>query len=613
MGMQNIRTMQDLADNLDRLGYSPSVINQIRPRIHDCQTVYNLPLCQIPADYDDFVHRWGTGRVAALANGFKSHNDFVEWRKRIRGALSRIHSAQSAAPADLSAWQPFLDVIEANSGPDKVLGPHRIQGARCLAEVATNDGVQAHELTGAVITRLAAPLKTKRRRTFKAGIRTVNDLLQHPDLVDGLDTLLPRQPLPQPDRVKSAPSSRRRGGAEADPAFWQDFDTFVSRKRGKDDLGRPIPAEESDFKPRTAQTYENALNNATGVLERAGALIPGDRIGLRDLCSLDAITRVADLWQVRMLDGEVDKAASTLHLTVERLSNIAIFMNYLSKKDRKKLKKLRDTVRKKAKRRSRMSAPREAWIKAFARSSPQQLAVHTMPETLMRQAQPVLDDWDKLKRKRQHKQRMRALHLGIAACQAAILFRGSAIRAANLRQLPFRGDTAQLLLCPKSGDVRLSIPAHCVKNGVEIEADFDKDARPVIDWYLREIRPRLIDDHPYGHTLADGDWLFPSTRADRAMEETTFADHYRVGVEAVGLDMSLHQARHVTVYFILSEDPGALALAAAVLGDEVSTVEAHYAWMDGVKAVIEGRELVRQSRKNARKHKKGRGSNEQII
>ena len=69
--------------------------------------------------------------------------------------------------------------------------------------------------------------------------------------------------------------------------------------------------------------------------------------------------------------------------------------------------------------------------------------------------------------------------------------------------------------------------------------------------------------------------------------------------------MTLHQARHVTVYFILDEDPNALGVAAAVLGIDPATVRDHYAWMDSMKAVAKGRALLRQSRKAARKHRKG--------
>ena len=87
--------------------------------------------------------------------------------------------------------------------------------------------------------------------------------------------------------------------------------------------------------------------------------------------------------------------------------------------------------------------------------------------------------------------------------------------------------------------------------------------------------------------------------------KTSFAAHYAKDVEAVGLDMTLHQARHITAYLILSVDPSALQLAADALGDTVATAMAHYTWMDGVKANREGRVLLREARSAARKHRRG--------
>jgi hypothetical protein len=52
-------------------------------------------------------------------------------------------------------------------------------------------------------------------------------------------------------------------------------------------------------------------------------------------------------------------------------------------------------------------------------------------------------------------------------------------------------------------------------------------------------------------------------------------------------------------------DPSALKAAAAVLSISVAVVEAHYAWIDGVKAVAQGRTLMLETRKAARAHRKG--------
>jgi hypothetical protein len=79
------------------------------------------------------------------------------------------------------------------------------------------------------------------------------------------------------------------------------------------------------------------------------------------------------------------------------------------------------------------------------------------------------------------------------------------------------------------------------------------------------------------------------------------------GCEAIGVDMTLHQARHVSAYYILDADPNAWTEAAAVLGISISTTKDYYAWMDKRKANDEGRRILREARQKARKHKKGTG------
>ncbi len=604
MNMRLIRTMRDLLENLEGLGYSPSTINQIRPRIKECPKIYRQPLERIPVDAAAFEERWGRGRIGAIADGFNSHDHFVEWRKRVGGAVARAAGAKPSKEL-LSDWRALSDLTRSLAGRVQDFGPHRQYGIEAVGEIASATGLGPRDVTPAWVTPAAAPLKGEARRTFKRGIAAINDLIalrqQHPEI----DALLPIEMLPQPDRVKSPPSPWRRGYRPQSEKLWREFDAFVASKRGTDELGRPIPAGKSEFSVRTEETYENALNLATATLERYGALDAAMEPLLADICNPETIAQAANYYRTRALDGEVRADATTRRNMVARLSHIAEFHIGLSKKQRKALKKIKVQVRKTSPKSDAMSPPRLEWIKAFAKSPAQQRAVHFMPERLMKEANRILANWDEFKRKGQHKVRMRALKLGIAAVQSAILFRGSAVRASNLRGLTFQGDEAQLILDPEVDDVEISIPAIFVKNRVAIEADFDPDARPVINWYLEHIRPKLIDDHPYGRKLVDSDFLFPSTRADQPMEETTFARHYRCGVEAVGLDMTLHQARQVTGYFILSIDPSAMALVAAVLCNSIAVAEAHYAWMDGVRAGREARQLLQQARRAAKRHRLG--------
>ena len=254
-----------------------------------------------------------------------------------------------------------------------------------------------------------------------------------------------------------------------------------------------------------------------------------------------------------------------------------------------------------------MSRARLEWIKGFAHDPAQQRAVDNMPETLRREAQRILDRWDELGRARRRREQMTALSLGIAACIAAILFRASPARAANARSLRHEGDARTLILDDAETGARVDIPGHEVKNGKAIDAPVDDDGLPIIEWYLREIRPRLIACHPYGHKLTDSNFLFPSLDPERPMEETTFAEHYRRGCLRIGVDMVLHQARHICAFYILDENPNAWDAAAAVLGDEIETVKAYYAWMDDRKACATGRAILRDARAKRRRHVKGVG------
>ena len=243
----NIRTMKDLLENLEGLGYSESTINQIRPRIKECPKFYNnAPLGRISADLEDFERRWGRGRIGAIAAGFKSHDHFVEWRKRVRGALGKAAGPQ-APVAVLPDWTILADYVVANGGIGRPIGPHRQRGILTIAEVATADGLGPPDVVPGWVTPAASKLSGKPRRTFKRGITTMNDLIatraDHPEI----DQLLPHTPLPQPDRGKSPPSPWRRGHRPQASALWFEFDQFVLAKRGTDGLGRPIPAEKSEL------------------------------------------------------------------------------------------------------------------------------------------------------------------------------------------------------------------------------------------------------------------------------------------------------------------------------------------------------------------------------
>jgi hypothetical protein len=604
-----IRNFQELEDRLDELGYTKKTANQIRPEIRRAAKIYKQPLLRIAVDPADFENRWGRGRISAIAEGFDSHDQFLNFRKRLRPALQRAAGVQLRSSVALPpASRELLGFVKVNGGVGRRVPPHLEDSIGALARAAARLGLSVADVDATAIDRIFSDLKGAERRSARRGVQRVNDLIADLDRLPELIGVLPEIALPDPAPKVSASCGWRRGTSLAESQrLWREFDRFVVEKRGVDALGRPIPPEHSKFGIATEKSYAHNLNLALTELVRRGDLGPGMAPSLRDICNHQTIEKVAGYWNVRQLDGEVKHEASTLHTLVCRLSHIATHLG-AKRKEAKKLAKLRKDVREACGTVGQMKVEHVEWIKSFARNPALQRAVFDLPEALMRKANALLAKWPQLKKQRRKKLMMDALRMGIAACAAAILFRASPIRAANLRKLRFRGDDAHLRPDARE-DMRIVIPGEETKNGNAIDHAADEDAWPVVEWYLKHIRPKLIGDHPYlrksKQPLVDSDYLFPSTRMDRGLEETAFAAHYTRGCELAGVDLTLHLARHITVYLILSQDPNAWAQAAAVLEDNIDTVKKHYAWLDKEKASQAGRDLMKQSRAKVRKHKKG--------
>ena len=603
MKQSKVRNFEELLKALPSMGYSAGTEAQLRAAVKRAAKVYNTELRRIPADLDAFEQRFGRGRIRFIEHGFKQKSQFENWRKRVRAALAK---ATMAAPrgAELGdEWSRLVAFVRENGGVGRRLPPHRDKSVGAVARLASRDGCCPRTVDAAWVDATAKLLKTSQRRSFRLGLRALNDLIAKRAELPEIADLLPPAPIPEPAAAATRSSSWRRGGRAEAATLWHDFDRFVEARRDFDALGRPMPAEHSDFGPVAARNYESVLSSATGMLERAGDLTPGTTPSLADICNPATIARVANLWRHRVIDGEVRDNAVTLHTFIARLCNIAEYVG-LDEEGAAELKKLRAWVRKGTPAHDGMSPARQEWLQRFGSNPALKRQLHRMPETLMRDASKLLAEWQALKRGRKSKAMMTALSFGIAACAATILFRVSPLRARNLRELAFRGPDAQLVM-RNGGAMRLSIPGGSVKNGKPIDAELDSDAAHFVAWYLAEIRPKLVQDHPYGHELADSDYLFPGKTEFAPMNETVLADHYQRGCDHLGLDMTLHLARHITTYLILDDDPNAVAEAAALLSDEVSTVRAHYAWVDAQKASEAGRERLRASRKKAFKHKPG--------
>lgn len=598
------RTMKDLETLLPSLGYSSSSEANIRAAIRLCRKAYKEPdLARIPADPAAFDRKWGTGRVSHLANGFKSRDQFIRWRKNMRAVFKRTTVGAAPKTTLIEPWTVIVRVVRENQGIGKIFGLNSDITLGLLAREASADGRRPDGLDLAWIDRASRRLKGEARKSFRRGLRSMNRVIECAALLPEIAHFLPVAPLPEPTPLRDPPSEwLRSAGHPAMASLWADLDAIMNHKRFGD-MGPQISGVPADFKDTSVQGYERAVEWLLKHLAKADMLDIEEKPSLAEVIThgnlIVAINAWIDAREARGLSTE----RGTLHNYVTKLVHIATEHLGSDDKERRRLLELRRNKRIRTKSVGRMSADREKWIRDFDASPMLQRATHRLPETLRGQAQAILNRL-KSTHPPMRKEVMKALRMGVAAMMAAVLLRASPVRAANLRHLRFAGDNPDFLIDWDGGSVRIVIPGEEVKNREDIDDHSDDDLMPILKWYLAEIRPRLIGSHPYNCSFCDSNYLFPSTSA-APMEFSMVQSWYGLGCTEGGVPMTLHQARHVSAYLILSVDPNAWADAAAVLHVDEMTVRKHYGWMNGKRANDAGRAKLRESRKSARKHRKG--------
>src|SRR5690606_13039232 len=146
---------------------------------------------------------------------------------------------------------------------------------------------------------------------------------------------------------------------------------------------------------------------------------------------------------------------------------------------------------------------------AIATSVSRQVAFFELPWTLQAKADKMLAHWDQLTAS----QRLEAVRAGACAVAMLILTRAAPIRIGNIAAISHTG-AKRWLSEPAAGQpALLLIPGRFVKNGKEGRALLQHAGRrnswSLISWYLKEVRPRMIDGSVEYLGAIDGPALFP--------------------------------------------------------------------------------------------------------
>lgn len=182
--------------------------------------------------------------------------------------------------------------------------------------------------------------------------------------------------------------------------------------------------------------------------------------------------------------------------------------------------------------------------------------------------------------------------LGAAACFAAIEIGGAPIRVSNAMALTCVGEDAWIHI-PKQGKkkpFKVTIPAEFTKNKVKIEFSIrctQHGFHDVIHWYYETIRPLF----PHAE---ESPFLFPSvTSADAHLDAGWFGEEFSNFMRIyVDLPMTPHQMRHGQTSLLLNEHPTEIEVIAKRIGDTPDTLRIFYAWLDSMRLVERGQDLI---------------------
>ena len=159
---------------------------------------------------------------------------------------------------------------------------------------------------------------------------------------------------------------------------------------------------------------------------------------------------------------------------------------------------------------------------------------------------------------------------------ALALLRVCPLRIKNVAALNLERHITRLR---SGGKVHLVIPADEVKNKAPLEFKLPADVVAILDRYIEEYRPRLVQ--------GPSPWLFPA-RGGGSKPPGAFGVQLSKAIkQATGLIVNVHLFRHLAAQLILADNPGAYELVRLLLGHKSAVTTTTYYCGSEQKAAFE--------------------------
>jgi hypothetical protein len=601
-------TLQDIYLRLPQL-YSDSSAAAYAAAFRRVEKLTGRRLVQIPADdkaWTEIAARivWAGEFPARTPEA--SQRAFHTWQGKIGAAIRLAQKADDsgpAVPADARAgWdliRRYVSEVENTFDTEgKRLLPN--QSSRSIDNLIARVGhVAPTSLDAGVAHAALLRLPADKTGSFRNSIRFFDKLIAARDRHAPIAALLPAAPIGALPTLRDARIDWRAFSEEFRASMDAAIDRAlrVPRPTAPDRFGGRLGAPREGMRRAPAgrggacKRQRKVRNPAARIKGHRAALSWLARHAFADRAEAQALPSVAALVTPRHIESAAlafvaraerdpvlldSKSTTSLGTWLSDLSTLAR-RNDLDEEVIEMIEDLKYELEIAAPGEAGMSREREAFVKILDRDPEVARAIITGPRVLAREAKRGFDRWDSLG----DRQQSRVLHLAMAAAMLALQL-SRPLRTKNVHELTISGDGAELL-APRRGDASawIEIGRDRVKNRKPIENTLRNWAWEVINLWLEHGRPRWIERHKETGSR-DNDCLLPAVDGEGPVCRQLVNRSWNRGMRALGLPgLTPHMMRHVTATLYLAVHPGAYEVVAAILCDEVGTVEDFYARGEG--------------------------------
>lgn len=528
---------------------------------------YGVPLDQIPADLKAFDETWGRGPVRGLPAGFKSKGAFSDWRSQVRSALTK---ALEVTPAVREIqvedeWSQLTDDLRLGGLPDK-----KLISVSVLADAARKATLMPVMVSRQWLQDLVDTSDTAgRRRAFQAAVKLIGKYQNM--------TSIAVSPVFNMDIHKTRTHCMR---AALPSSLASELESWLAERMIGEQVGHHL-------KRKNACSPERAKAMISGVTYVYTAMLEAELIQPGDACTTDDLKKPELLEEVIILEltGKYPWRKLDPTSLYEYLSNWKLFVKGCQH-DPAPLSELIGQFEAFENIKS-MSPARRAWCEDFLHDYHKKAALLSLPGRLFQEAQTAMKGYET----GSDYQKKSAISLGIAACAAAI-WTSLPLRISTLLNLSYGGSEADVQIHGARNGLVLTTPPEIVKNGyshryITLTPKQGGDPRKIVEWFVRTVRPHLLDEHIAPHKRRN-DLLFGGINYAR------LSGIWRQATLEAGVPMTPHQVRHALATLMANQKNVDYSIIAALLGDTEATVRKNYVFVDQARLHAEGQQLLAQ-------------------